>query len=133
MLTGMRWLILLTLCESVFARMMCYDIPSPRQPNVVELVDCWADTILPIREKMHYNVGAMKDFLIPAVFGTFASPITSILNMPALPAPDGNASMAFQFNIACDDAVADNCALISKTLMMAGWLLSQVIYDIKRI
>jgi hypothetical protein len=80
---------------------------------------------------MRRNVGAMKDFLIPALFGTFPSPITSMLNMPALPAPDGNANLAFDFKIACDDGASNDFVSIYRTLMMAGQMLSQVVSDIK--
>ena len=54
------------------------------------------------------------------------SPLSAILNAPALPAPTWSEPQAIFFNLDCDRRSYTSCQAMSQTLDLAGWYVSQV-------
>ena len=129
MLTGMRLFLLVLLHQSVIAAMTCYDISSPREPHILKPVDCWHKSLL--RRKMKgfgpdLSSGAPEKYSGALLFDTWPSPVNQILNMAALPPPDGNATMAFNMQIDCTVVSFQTCARVGETMTQAARYLSQV-------
>lgn len=54
------------------------------------------------------------------------SPLNEILTAPALPAPTWSEDQRIFFNLECNTGTFDACNLMSQTLDLAGWYVSQV-------
>lgn len=58
------------------------------------------------------------------------SPLNEILTAPALPAPTWSDDQQIFFNLVCNTGTFDACNLMSQTLDLAGWYVSQVTFHI---